>query len=241
MSAFPSRPPHALDDPDEIRENDWRAFRGVQQMHDHWRRPGWTTGRRSYHWLLTAPSDAEDVRRIAAACQAGIAGPDLDPVPLDALHVTVGRIGFTDEVTIETAAAVAAEAVKECADLGPIELLVGPLAGSRGAVRFSLSPWHPLIAIHQRLTTATWRVLRGQSVMNTDRFRPHLSIAYANSTFPTSSLIASVDRLRTVPPVTMTLDSVALVELRREERTYRYLKLHEIRLGTAAKSRDHRR
>jgi len=129
VSAFPPELPATLDDPGEIREHDWQAFSRLGQMDDHWQRPGWTPGRRSYHWMLIVPDGAADVRVLAATCQAAIAQPELDPVPLDALHLTVGRIGFTDEVTANTATDVAGEASAECHDLGPIELLVGPLSG----------------------------------------------------------------------------------------------------------------
>jgi 2'-5' RNA ligase len=232
VSAFPPELPAALDDPVEIREHDWQAFSRLGQMNDHWQRPGWTPGRRSYHWMLTVPDGAADVRGLAATCQAAIARPELDPVPLDGLHLTVGRIGFTDEVTADTATAVAGEASAECHDLGPIELLVGPLAGSRGALRFSVSPWLPLMALHQRLTDATRRVLGSRSVMDTDRFRPHLSIAYANTTVSVASLIPKMEHLRSIPPVAMTVASAALVELYREGSSYRYSEMHSTSLGS---------
>ena len=110
MSNFPSEMPAALDDPGKIREHGWLAFLRLGYLNDHWQRPGWTPGLRSYHWMLIVPDDAADVRVLAATCQAAIAQPELDPVPLDALHVTVGRIGFTNEVTADTATDVAGEA-----------------------------------------------------------------------------------------------------------------------------------
>lgn len=240
MSAFPSELPAALDDAGEIREHDWQAFLRLGQMNDHWLRPGWTPGRRSYHWMLTVPDDAADVRSLAATCQAAIARPALDPVPLDALHLTVGRIGFTDEVTADTATAVAGQANAECHDLGPIELLVGPLSGSRGALRFSVSPWLPLMALHERLTNATRQVLGPRSVMKTDHFRPHLSIAYANTTLQVASLLPEMKLLRSVPPVAMTIASVALVELRREGASYRYSEIRTTNFGLSSQVTEER-
>ena len=228
MSPFPAGPPSSPEDPVAIRDNDWRTFQALSGMEDHWQRPGWTPGRRSWHWMLAA--DDDPVRQLARQCQdvldASPIGDRLDPVPLDALHVTLGRIGFTDEIDQATALAVAAEAAPACADLLAFPVEVGPLAGSRGALRFSLTPWTSLLVLHERLARATRRVLGARCVMDTDVFRPHLSIAYAHDTIPMQELLPTLRRLRArhgeIQPLLMTVEDVVLVELRRVERSYRY-------------------
>jgi 2'-5' RNA ligase superfamily len=191
MSPFPARQPSLPEDPAATRDNDWRTFQALPGMEDHWPRPGWTPGRRSWHWMLAV--DDDPVRQLARHCQDVLGtspiGERLDPVPLDALHVTLGRIGFTDEIDQATALAAATEAASACADLSAFPVEVGPLAGSRGALRFSLAPWTPLLTVHERLTRATGRVLGDRCVMDTDAFRPHLSIAYAHDTIPMQELL----------------------------------------------------
>ena len=145
MNAFPLTVPDNLDDPAVIREHDWQAFSTLTHMASHWNRPGWTDGRGSYHWLLNF-GHAASVRQLAQQCQAQLDKQAFDLVPLDSLHVTLGQVGFTDEIDKATALAVANEAGPRCAELPPFRLTVGPLAGSRGALRFTVAPWTSLLA-----------------------------------------------------------------------------------------------
>ncbi|SFB59096.1 2'-5' RNA ligase [Amycolatopsis marina] len=220
MSVFPAELPASLDDPEVIREHDWEAFCQLTYMENHWDRPGWTPGRRSYHWMLTFDG-ADDVQQLAKRCQAQLPATKLDPVPLDALHLTIGRIGFTDEVTKTSVRAIAKEAERSL-DLEPFVLGVGPLAGSSGAARFSVTPWSPLLDLHRQLTAATRTVLGERCSMETSKFRPHLSIAYANDRLPVSDLLPLYEELRTLPPITMSAWSAVLIEMRRDGHTYRF-------------------
>jgi 2'-5' RNA ligase len=218
--AFPPELPASLDDSSSIRAHDWQAFASLGQMEDHWARPDWRPGTRAYYWMLVF--DGHDLIKLAKQCQARIASPAFDPVPLDALHVTVGRIGFTDQVTLEVVHQVAAVAERQCAELKPFAVEVGPLAGSRGALRFSVAPWSPLLTMHQKLAAATSQVNGRQAVMDTRYFWPHLSIAYANTGIPLASLRGMVQELRKLPPIEVPVPGVSLVELWRDGQSYRF-------------------
>ncbi|WP_156993178.1 2'-5' RNA ligase family protein [Pseudonocardia acaciae] len=109
MTAFPADPPALLDDAETIKAHDWQAYRQLDQMENHWNRPGWKSGQRSYHWMLTF-ANAENVRQIAKHCQVQLQSTELDLVPLDTLHVTIGRLGFVEEMTADEARAAANEA-----------------------------------------------------------------------------------------------------------------------------------
>lgn len=230
MTDFPPALPASLDDPEVIRSHDWQAFHRLSLMENHWQRRGWTPGRRSYHWMLGLDG-ADDVQRLAQQCQMQLPPAVLDLVPLDALHLTMGRIGFTDELARTAALTVADEAVLHCRESASFPLTVGPLAGSKGALRFSVVPWSSISLLHRQLTTATRAVLGEQCVMDTSRFRPHLSIAYVNTAVPVASLLPTLEQLRAPPTVAVTVSSVALVELRREERTYRYEEVDRMTLS----------
>ena len=67
--------------------------------------------------------------------------------------------------------------------------------------------------------------------MDTTRFRPHLSIAYANSSVPVPPLIPTLERLRDSPPAEVAVPTVDLVELWREDRAYRFETLRKLQLG----------
>lgn len=221
MSTFPSGMPEDIDNAASISVHDWQAFRQLAIMENHWQRPGWLSGRRSYHWMLSF-HDADEVQRLAKQCQAQLPSVGLDLVPLDALHITIGRIGFTDELAATTIDAVVSTAIPRCQGLSSLALTIGPVAGSKGAIRFSIAPWSPLLALHRELSVATRAVIGDRCVMNTAEFRPHLSIAYANTTVPVESLLSTLERLRSLPPASARVREVGLVELRREGRAYRY-------------------
>ena len=80
---------------------------------------------------------------MAAECQSTLNLPYLDPVPLDGLHLTVQRLAFEAEVAPSQVDATVSRARQLLSTMEGFELSIGPLAGSRGAVRFSVSPWAP--------------------------------------------------------------------------------------------------
>src|SRR5207245_660305 len=103
----------------------------------------------------------------------------LDPVPLESLHLTLPRLGWADQLTRRAVDSIAEAAALRCARLKPFALTVGPLAGSPGAVRFSVAPWGPIFALRQELLRAAQAV--NGSTYTEDDFRPHVGIAYCNS------------------------------------------------------------
>lgn len=227
---FPSEPPSDLDDPAVIRAHDWQAFRAVEHMQNHWDRPGWTDARRSYHWMLSF-HDALAVRQLAAQCQHHLDLPGIDLVPLDALHLTIGRAGFTDEIKVSTVRHLVEIARSSCAELTAFDLSVGPLTGSRGALRFSVAPWSPLLNLHRALSAATQDVLGTAERLQTEYFRPHLSIAYTHKPVAVAGLIPRLVELRAIPPIVATIEAASLVELRRENQSYRYDELARLKFA----------
>lgn len=222
-SPAPSPPPalpRSLTDADAIAESDWEAFRSVSTMVNHWDRPGWTPGRRSYHWFLTFP-DAPDLTSTAAHLQDELARFQMDPIPADGLHITMAKLGFTDEVTDEQLSAAVRATERVCSTLDAFELLAIPLAGSPGAVRSSVAPWAPLLAIRDALPAAPSR----------STFRPHLGIAYSNRKMPAQPVIDAVAPLRSHDRVPLQVHNLHLVELRRERGVYRWNLVERFSLG----------
>src|SRR2546430_695877 len=125
-----------VDDASYIAD-DWHRCQALERLVNHWNRPGWVDGGRSYHWLLSFRNQPE-VRALAARCQAHLEDfRTLDLVPIASLHVTALRAGFTDEMSRAEAEAVGEAGSKRCAPLAPLTPPGGPPAGSAGAGSFS--------------------------------------------------------------------------------------------------------
>ncbi|MGW0731775.1 2'-5' RNA ligase family protein [Streptomyces sp. NPDC002851] len=225
-SAFPTAPPPSLDDASTIAAHDWAAFEAVQTMHNHWERPGWSAQTRAYYWMLTF-QNANALIDQAQHCQQLLNHLDFDPIDGDGLHLTLGRVGSPDtateqdlELLVSTAASVGLRA---------FTLQALPLTASRGAIRYSVAPWTPVVALHSALSTASEQA--GLPLKKpTSVLRPHIGIAYSNRTLDASPVREAVQSLRDLPPVEISIDHVELVELRREERAYRWRSLERLPL-----------
>ncbi|MFD3422402.1 2'-5' RNA ligase family protein [Streptomyces decoyicus] len=227
--AFPCAPPSDLDDPRVIVEHDWQAFQAVECMQNHWDRPGWSEQRQAYYWMLTFAGAPALLRR-AEHCQGTLEHLNMDPVPADGLHVTMLRIGATELVSRPQL-----QRLIELTEQLPVSgfrILAHPLAGSRGAVRFSLTPWSPLVDLHAALSTlgAQAGVPGGKP---TSAFRPHLGLAYNNAERLATPVINAASQLRSLPPIALDITSVDLVKLRRQGRAYRWETIRTLPLGPA--------
>ncbi|MGE7433989.1 2'-5' RNA ligase family protein [Kitasatospora sp. NPDC001175] len=225
-SVFPADQPPSLTDPQVIADHDWKAFSEVTTMVNHWDRPAWAPGRRRLYWFITM-DDARSVHALTAHCQKHLSRPELDLTPVDGLHITLSRVAVADDKEVES---LVASARALCAELEPFALQVLPLAGSRGAVRFSLAPWTPILRLTDVLVEAGAAV--GAEVRTTaDQLRPHLGIGYCNQEAPAEPLRKVIAGLRNLESVELAVPSVELVELRRDGRRYWWTSLARVRLG----------
>lgn len=179
--------------------------------------------------------DAPQVHQLAAHCQAQLHLPFLDHVPAEGLHLTLHRIGFTDETTPEQVRHILRQARARCADLTAFTIDVGPLAGSSGAIRLTASPTRPIAELRARLHGASATASRGHAGSEEARsFRPHVGIAYCNTPTRTDDLIPLVAALRTLPTAPTSVTAAHLVVLRRHDQAYQWDTLDSIRLHTPA-------
>ncbi|MEW2563340.1 MULTISPECIES: 2'-5' RNA ligase family protein [Streptomyces] len=226
-AAFPAEPPADTHDPAVTAAHDWAAFSALDEMTDHWARPGWSDGSRAYYWMLTFPDD-QRLAALAGHCQEELAPLGLDPVPADGLHITLARVGTPGVVTPDQLDRLARDA--EALLPSAFSVRAMPLAGSRGAVRLSLGPWEPLLRLHHALTKVGGSVGLAPK-KPTSAFRPHLSLAYNNRQRPAAPVVEAVSGLRALPAVELSVSVVQLVELRREGRTYRWDVRRNVALG----------
>ena len=223
-AAFPPSPPSDSDSPAAIIASDQHAFDQLTRTKDHWSRPGWSDKTRIIYWLLTFDEDPA-LTKSATDIQSALAPLDYDLIDTADLHLTLTRAGSRDQLSdseIDKLASIAAGRV------GPaFELTAHPLAGSAGAVRYSVTPWSPVIALH-----ATLSILHDELELpggkSTARFRPHLGVAYSRGEGVAQPVIDTVATLRALPPVDLAIAHVDLVELRREPGRYAWDLLHRI-------------
>ncbi|WP_280406809.1 2'-5' RNA ligase family protein [Nocardia carnea] len=201
-----------------IRANDWAAFRELTQLTNHWTLKAWPAGRSGFYWYLTF--DDADLATSAKHCQDHLGAEGLDPVPLDGLHLTILGIGDTDRLPTAQVEEIVERSRAALSGFGTFEIAVGPLAGSPSAIRFSVAPWDRLIALHRILRDCAQEVLPDRALRPTGDFRPHLGIGYLNTDRRASAVIDRVRELRALPPVTVSVRCVKLVELWREEGRY---------------------
>ncbi|WP_329394477.1 2'-5' RNA ligase family protein [Streptomyces melanogenes] len=216
--AFPPSPPQSTTDPAVIAAHDWAAFDAVEKMVDHWERPGWSRDTRAYYWMLTIPEESLLAGHMRQ-CQQALAPFGFDNIDPDGLHLTLGRIGLVEEVSgdrLDQLAAAAQQTVPERFTLQAI-----PLTASRGAIRYSVAPWTPILDLYQMLHEVGAHhglPFRKPAAV----FRPHIGIAYSNRALPADGIRAALRPLRELDPVDLAVEQVHLVELRREERAYRW-------------------
>lgn len=224
---FPPDPPASLTDQAEIVRNDWAAFSSLDTLANHWARPAWPDGARAYYWLLPL-GGVPELRIQARACQEALASvSDLDPVPGELLHLTLYRVGGASSVTEEQLAGIARAAARRLESVEPIHLFIGPLAGSAGAIRYSVAPWNRLVGLRDELVTATNSVLDGAS---NSGWRPHVSIAYNARLRAASPLVDRIHELRRQPLMEVTVTEIELVTLARTGRVYKWTTMHRLTL-----------
>lgn len=234
-AAFPVEPPGDLTDHKGIAAHDQSAFDALDEMVDHWSRPSWSDGARAYYWML-AFRDVPELKALAQHCQEALSPLQLDPVPTEWLHVTLVRVGAPGSVDTAQLRGLAGQAQALVPET--FTMRATPLAGSRGAVRLTLTPWEPLVRLHAALVAANASV--GLPAKKpTALFRPHLSLAYNNRPRPARPVIETVAGLRSLPSMELSVADVQLVELRRRGAEYRWDVLESLPL-TPSELADHR-
>ncbi|WP_345945079.1 2'-5' RNA ligase family protein [Streptomyces albus subsp. chlorinus] len=226
-SAFPPAPPPDLDDPQVIAAHDWAAFDRVEEMSNHWDRRGWTPSTRAYYWMLGFPADSA-LAEHAQQCQDEIRNLHFDPIDAGGLHLTLGRIGTIEDVSLGELNALLAAVAEMSTDRFRLQAV--PMTASRGAVRYSIAPWTPVLDLHARLSAAGARC-RLPLRKPTSVLRPHIGIAYCNRAADARMVRETIRPLRGMDCVSVPVDHLHLVEMRREDRAYRWRVIDQVNLA----------
>lgn len=198
------------------------------QLRNHWTKP---LGGVGYYWFLTF-EDSAPLRSAVRECQSRLAFPQYDPVPLESLHLTVGRIGKTGEVSPGRLRAIQASARRGLCEMDPFELTIGALRRVSAALIFDVTPAGNIDQLRTQLGAGTIVAL-SEPDAPPKRHPPHVTVAYGNSDGIASpeldEAVATVDRsLRTVR---VEVSEVSMVLLYRRRAMYSWDLIERIPLG----------
>ncbi len=171
-------------------------------------------------------------RELAAAARRRLAGlPGLDLVPDEWLHLTMQDIGFSDEVADGELAAIIAAASAGLAALAPVTVTVGPPVQVSEGILCWVAPEDALDpardAVRAAISEARGpdRLLDGKWA----RWKPHMSLGYANADGPAEPFAAALDGFTDV--ATVTVGAVDLIRLGRDRQMYEWEPIARLPLG----------
>jgi 2'-5' RNA ligase len=203
-----------------------QRFRSISRLRNHWSRP---VGPRSYYWYLTF-EDSAALHSLARKCQDAIAFPYYDLTPLRSLHLSLDRIAFEGDISQDQLDAIEGASICACMEVAPFDVSIGSLGGTRGAIGFTVSPVQPIQELRDKFRAATLAAYPDAPISRSE-FRPHVTIAYANSDgVPAAQAVAAVEKVRSARRADVTIKNVVLVLLERRERSYTWQEISHIPL-----------
>ena len=179
------------------------------QMSDHWAiQPGAGPQTRQLMWPITLGTDQAiiELAREAHRRLTGIAGLDL--VPPRWLHLTTLTSGPADDIASDALAAMIEEAQHLLAAIAPITITVGRVLYHPRAVMLDAGPAEPFQPVIEAVRAATRKAGRSTALYH-DPWRPHITLAYSNTSRPAAPVIEALGR--NLPARQVTIRSVSLV------------------------------
>ena len=209
-----------------------RLFPSPLTSHWDWR-PEWTAARPNWWWYATFETDPT-VRRLARNVQKSInRGAPVDPIPLRWLHLSLAEVGYVADVPRAVAHECALAAREAVAQMHSLSLTIGPVTMMPGAVVLDVRA-PDLVELHHRLLTAVASTLPRPPVQRP--FTPHISVAYVRRDCTSEDVLdAATMQHQDLPAgshASTELAEIALVEVVRDQRHYRWTSRHRLSLGS---------
>ncbi|WP_405620042.1 2'-5' RNA ligase family protein [Streptomyces sp. NBC_01508] len=204
----------------------------AERMHDHWWwRPGWHVGQRAYTWHITFEGQ-EKLHEIARQYQGALSStPNLDPIPLEWLHLTMQGVGFLGEIGEEEIERVIEEARLRLAELGTLDLAFGPAIVADEAIVLPAKPEGAVESLRKALRRGISDVLGNERLSeDPERFRPHVSVAYSSGDHDARPLIDLLER-NLAQPVTIPVPNASLIAIHRDHRVYQWHIVEQVPIG----------
>jgi 2'-5' RNA ligase len=157
----------------------------------------------------------------------------VDPVPIEWLHLTMQGVGFPADVSTDEVDRVADRVQTRLADLAPATLTFHRPVLLPEAIALPPEPARPVHEIRSAIQTGIADVWgRGGVPEAEDGFRAHVSLGYVNHDGPAEPILAA---LRSIdpPPATVSVRAASLILLDRDTKVYRWSAVQEVPLGAA--------
>jgi 2'-5' RNA ligase len=203
---------------------------------NHWTKLSeWSPGRSLLACYLTFEMQP-DLHEVVTTYQGALADlPTLDLIWQEWLHLTVQGIAFTDELDPGQAEKVVTAVRDELAVQRSCAFtLQPPMVGNDGVYLPAAQP-QPLAAVRESVAAAAGRMLAPRSLyalpgQGDSEFVPHVSIAYANGEVPREAVVDRLCRVD-VPSVTVRVDDISMIKLRRDHRRWAWTDAVKIPFG----------
>jgi 2'-5' RNA ligase len=179
------------------------------QMTDHWAvQPGTDLHCRQLMWPVAFGAD-HIVAELAGQAHRQLAGiSGLDLVPARWLHMTTVTSGTADDTAPDVIAGMIEEARHLLAAVAPVTITVGRVLYHPRAVMLDAGPAGPFQPVIEAITTAA-RHAGQPAALYHDPWRPHITLAYSNTTRPAAPIIEALGR--NLSPRQVTIRSISLV------------------------------
>lgn len=203
--------------------------RDLTTTRDHWWwRPGWREGRRMATFHVTMER-AEEIHALARAVAPVLDTlPEIGPVPLEGLHLTMNGVGFTDEVTEVQLSEISRRVFDGLADLPHGPLVCDSLLVELESVKVAdaHAVWlDPLCALQRSviddvLGPREW-----------GEFWPHVTLGYCTGEAPAADIVDTLLPVLPTGPLVVEDPLVTLMELGRDRKVYEWEVLRQASIG----------
>ncbi|RZT20125.1 2'-5' RNA ligase superfamily protein [Kribbella sp. VKM Ac-2569] len=187
---------------------------------------------RFYAWHINTFEDPAPLHRLVTQYQAELSTvPGLDLIPLEWLHLTMQGVGFVEDVPPARVDALLGAARARLRELEPAKVRLHRPVVAREAILLPSDPLEPPQTIRYAVRAAIADVFGADGVPEgAEGYRPHISLAYANTPQPARAALAAV--IRVVPaPADLTVNAVSLIEMHRDNRMYEWRIIEVVPLG----------
>lgn len=181
------------------------------------------------YWHVLLGAEAEMRATVHTAQQQLAHLPGLHFTPLDRLHITIAAIGSEDDLTPGDIGALAVAAETHLAGLVPIAAWVQDVLYHPEAVVLHVRSGGALCSLRDGVVAATREVLGDRATEpDTDRWVPHVTIAYSTKKQPADHIIGSLGHA--VREYKFRIEVVSLVAQYGAERMWKWQSVTEVRL-----------
>jgi 2'-5' RNA ligase len=201
------------------------------QMEDHWApQPGVDSDRAQLMWLMLVGDHPKisELARLGQQRLAGFAGLDL--VPQEWLHVTTLIAGFADQITPDQVTAMANHARRLLAHTPPVTITLGRILYHPRAIMLDAGPREALDPVLRAAQEATRLATGRDGVLYSEPWRPHITLAYSNSTGRAKPLIEALGLK--LPRQQTEISSISLVS-QTPEQHWTWHPVADVPFGTA--------